>query len=96
MKCVVVFFSGGFDSIVCFYWVKKNYDEVIMLIVNYGSNEEKVINKVVEFFLKELDVLFKIVRLDFFEEFLKFCGMMFVGGEMLKVIGEEFENIEVV
>ncbi len=96
MKRAVVLFSGGLDSTACLYWAKKNYDEVIMLTVNYGSNEEKVTNRVAEFFSKELDVPLKIVRLDFLEEFSKLRGTTLVGGgETPKVTREELENIEV-
>ncbi|ASJ15783.1 7-cyano-7-deazaguanine synthase [Thermococcus chitonophagus] len=94
MKRAVVLFSGGLDSTACLYWAKRNYEEVIMLTVNYGSNEERVTNKVAEFFSKELNVPLKIIRLDFLEEFSKLAGTTLVGGETPKVTAEELENIE--
>ncbi len=94
MKRAVVLFSGGLDSTACLYWAKKNYDEVIMLVVNYGSNEERVTNKVAEFFSKELDVPLKIVRLDFLEEFSKLHGTTLVGGETPRVTAQELEDFE--
>ncbi len=95
MKRAVVLFSGGLDSTACIYWAKRNYDEVIMLTVNYGSNEEKVTNHVAEFFSKGLDVPLKIVRLDFLEEFSKLRGTTLVGGETPKVSAEELEDMSV-
>ncbi|WP_297069365.1 7-cyano-7-deazaguanine synthase QueC [Thermococcus sp.] len=95
MKRAVVLFSGGLDSTACIYWAKRNYDEVIMLTVNYGSNEEKVTNRVAEFFSKELDVPLKIVRLDFLEEFSKLRGTTLVGGETPKVSADEINDINV-
>ncbi|WP_297435795.1 7-cyano-7-deazaguanine synthase QueC [Thermococcus sp.] len=94
MKRAVVLFSGGLDSTACLYWAKRNYDEVIMVTANYGSNEERVTNRVAEFFSKELDVPLKIVRLDFLEEFSKLRGTTLVGGETPKVTREELENFE--
>lgn len=95
MKRAVVLFSGGLDSTACLYWAKKNYDEVIMLTANYSSNEEKVMNRVAEFFSKELNVSFKVIRLDFLEEFSKLRGTTLVGGETPKVTAEELEDISV-
>ncbi|ASJ01829.1 7-cyano-7-deazaguanine synthase [Thermococcus profundus] len=95
MKRAVVLFSGGLDSTACLYWAKKNYDEVIMLTANYGSNEERVTNRVAEFFSKELNVPLKIVKLDFLEEFSKLRGTTLVGGETPKVTGEELEDMDV-
>ncbi len=82
MKRAVVLFSGGLDSTACLYWAKRNYDEVMMLTVNYGSNEEKVTNRVAEFFSRELDVPLRIVKLDFLEEFSRLRGgtTLSVGG----------------
>jgi len=94
MKRAVVLFSGGLDSTACLYWAKKNYDEVIMLVINYRSNEEKVMNRVAEFFSKELNVPFKVIRLDFLEEFSKLRGTTLVGGETPKVTAEELEDFE--
>ncbi|ANF22079.1 7-cyano-7-deazaguanine synthase QueC [Thermococcus piezophilus] len=94
MKRAVVLFSGGLDSTACLYWAKKNYDEVIMLTANYSSNEEKVMNRVAEFFSKELNVPFKVIRLDFLEEFSKLRGTTLVGGETPKVTAEELEDFE--
>ncbi|WP_010480203.1 7-cyano-7-deazaguanine synthase QueC [Thermococcus zilligii] len=95
MKRAVVLFSGGLDSTACLYWAKKNYDEVIMLTANYGSNEEKVMNRVAEFFSKELNVPLKIIRLDFLEEFSKLRGTALVGGETPKVTAQELEDMGV-
>lgn len=95
MKRAVVLFSGGLDSTACLYWAKKNYDEVIMLTINYGSNEEKVTNKVAKFFSKELNVLLKIIKLDFLGEFSKLRGTTLVGGETPKVTAEELEKMEI-
>ena len=95
MKRAVVLFSGGLDSTACLYWAKKNYDEVIMLIVNYGSNEERVTNRVAEFFSKELDVPLKIVRLNFLEEFSKLKGTTLVGGETPKVTGKDLDDMSI-
>ncbi|WP_461866029.1 7-cyano-7-deazaguanine synthase QueC [Thermococcus sp.] len=94
MKRAVVLFSGGLDSTACLYWAKKNYDEVMMLVINYGSNEEHVTNKVAEFFSKELGVPLKIVRLDFLEELSRLRGTTLVGGETPKVTAEELEDSE--
>jgi len=94
MKRAVVLFSGGLDSTACLYWARKNYDEVIMLVINYGSNEERVTNKVAEFFSRELNVPLKIVRLDFLEEFSKLRGTTLVGGETPKVTAEDLEDFE--
>jgi len=94
MKRAVVLFSGGLDSTACLYWAKKNYDEVMMLVINYGSNEERVTNKVAEFFSKELGVPLKIVRLDFLEELSRLRGTTLVGGETPKVTAEELEDSE--
>ncbi|AIF69283.1 7-cyano-7-deazaguanine synthase [Palaeococcus pacificus DY20341] len=94
MKRAVVLFSGGLDSTACLYWAKKNYNEVIMLTVNYGSNEEKVTNKVAEFFSRELNVPLKIVELEFLKEFSKMRGTTLVGGETPKVSAEELENMK--
>lgn len=94
MKKAVVLFSGGVDSTACLYWAKKNYDGVIMLTINYGSNEEKVTNKVAEFFSKELNIPLKIIHLDFLEEFSKLRGTTLVGGEIPKVTAKDLENIE--
>jgi len=94
MKRAVVLFSGGLDSTACLYWAKKNYDDVIMLVINYGSNEERVTNRVAEFFSKELDLPLKIVRLDFLEEFSKLKGTTLVGGETPKVTARELEDFE--
>lgn len=94
MKRAVVLFSGGLDSTACLYWAKKNYDEVIMLTVNYGSNEEKVTNRVAEFFSKELDVPLKIVRLDFLEEFSKLRGTTLVaGGRRRRLPGKSLKTL---
>ncbi|USG99609.1 7-cyano-7-deazaguanine synthase QueC [Thermococcus argininiproducens] len=95
MKRAVVLFSGGLDSTACLYWAKKNYDEVIMLTINYGSNEERVTNKVAEFFSKELNVPLKIVRLEFLEEFSKLRGTTLVGGETPKVTAQKLENLDI-
>ena len=95
MRRAVVSFSGGLDSTACLYWAKKNYDEVIMLTINYGSNEERVTNKVAEFFSKELNVPLKIVGLEFLEEFSKLRGTTLVGGETPKVTAQELENLEI-
>ncbi|WP_456420624.1 7-cyano-7-deazaguanine synthase QueC [Thermococcus sp.] len=95
MKRAVVLFSGGLDSTACLYWAKRNYDEVIMLVINYGSNEERVTNKVAEFFSKELDVPLKIIRLDFLEEFSKLRGTTLVGGETPRVTAQELEDMNV-
>ena len=95
MKRAVVLFSGGLDSTACLYWAKRNYDEVIMLTVNYGSNEERVTNRVAEFFSKELGVSLKIVKLDFLEEFSKLRGTTLVGGETPKVSAEELEDMSI-
>jgi len=95
MRRAVVLFSGGLDSTACLYWAKKNYDEVIMLTINYGSNEERVTNKVAEFFSKELNVPLKIVGLEFLEEFSKLRGTTLVGGETPKVTAQELENLEI-
>ncbi|MDV3103999.1 7-cyano-7-deazaguanine synthase QueC [Thermococcus waiotapuensis] len=95
MKRAVVLFSGGLDSTACLYWAKKNYDEVMMLTVNYGSNEEKVMNRVAEFFSKELNIPLKIIRLDFLEEFSKLRGTTLVGGEAPKVTAQELEDMGV-
>ncbi len=95
MKRAVVLFSGGLDSTACLYWAKKNYDEVIMLIVNYGSNEERVTNRVAEFFSKELGVPLKIVRLNFLEEFSKLKGTTLVGGETPKVTGKDLDDMSI-
>jgi len=92
MKRAVVLFSGGLDSTACLYWAKREYDEVIMLTANYGSNEEKVTNRVAEFFSKELGVPLKIVRLDFLEEFSKLRGTTLVGGETPTVTARELED----
>ncbi|RLF88413.1 7-cyano-7-deazaguanine synthase QueC [Thermococci archaeon] len=93
MKRAVVLFSGGLDSTACLYWAKKNYDEVIMLTINYGSNEERVTNRVAGFFSKELDTPLKIIKLDFLEEFSKLRGTTLVGGETPKVSAEELERM---
>ncbi|WP_457751535.1 7-cyano-7-deazaguanine synthase QueC [Thermococcus sp.] len=93
MKRAVVLFSGGLDSTACLYWAKKNYDEVIMLVINYGSNEERVTNRVAEFFSKELDVPLRVVSLNFLEEFSKLRGTTLVGGETPKVTAEELEDM---
>jgi len=90
----VVLFSGGLDSTACLYWAKKNYDEVTMLVINYGSNEERVTNRVAEFFSKELNVPLKIIKLDFLEEFSKLRGTTLVGGETPKVTAQELEDFE--
>jgi len=95
MKRALVLFSGGLDSTACLYWAKRNYDEVIMLTVNYGSNEERVTNKVAEFFSKELDVPLKILRLDFLEEFSRLRGTTLIGGETPKVTARELEDMSV-
>ncbi|AFK21782.1 7-cyano-7-deazaguanine synthase QueC [Pyrococcus sp. ST04] len=95
MKRAVVLFSGGLDSTASLYWAKKNYDEVIMLTINYGSNEEKVTNRVAEFFSKELQVPLKIVKLNFLEEFSKLRGTTLVGGETPKVTAKDLEKVEV-
>jgi len=95
MRRAVVSFSGGLDSTACLYWAKKNYDEVIMLTINYGSNEERVTNKVAEFFSKELNVPLKLVGLEFLEEFSKLRGTTLVGGETPKVTAQELENLEI-
>ena len=94
MRRAAVLFSGGLDSTACLYWAKKNYDEVIMLTINYGSNEERVTNKVAEFFSKELNVPLKIVELKFLEEFSKLRGTTLVGGKTPKVTAQELENLE--
>jgi len=94
MKRGVVLFSGGLDSTACLYWAKRNYDEVIMLVINYGSNEELVTNRVAEFFSKELDVQLKIVSLDFLKEFSKLRGTTLVGGKTPKITAEELEDFE--
>ena len=94
MKRAVVLFSGGLDSTACLYWAKKNYDEVTMLVINYGSNEERVTNRVAEFFSKELNVPLKIIKLGFLEEFSKLRGTTLVGGETPKVTAEELEDFE--
>ena len=94
MKRAVVLFSGGLDSTACIYWAKKNYDEVVMLTINYGSNEEKVTNKVAEFFSKELNIPLRIIKLDFLEEFSRLSGTTLVGRETPKVTGKELENLE--
>ncbi|AFN04525.1 succinoglycan biosynthesis regulator [Pyrococcus furiosus COM1] len=65
-----------------------------MLTVNYGSNEERVTNKVAEYFSKELDVRLKIVKLDFLKEFSEIRGSSLVGGEVPRVTAEELEDIE--
>ncbi len=93
MKRAVVLFSGGLDSTACLYWAKKNYDEAIMLTMNYGSNEEKATNKVAEFFSKELNIPLKIIKLDFLEEFSKLRGTALVGGETPKVTAKDLENM---
>jgi len=95
MRRAAVLFSGGLDSTACLYWAKKNYDEVIMLTINYGSNEERVTNKVAEFFSKELNVPLKIVGLEFLEEFSKLRGTTLVGRETPKVTAQELENLEI-
>ncbi|HIH72589.1 MAG: 7-cyano-7-deazaguanine synthase [Thermococcales archaeon 44_46] len=95
MKRAVVLFSGGLDSTACLYWAKKNYDEIIMLTINYGSNEEKVTNKVAEFFSKELNVPLKVIKLEFLEEFSKIRGTTLVGGETPKVTAKDLESTEV-
>jgi len=92
MKRAVVLFSGGLDSTACLYWARKHYDEVMMLVINYGSNEERVTNRVAEFFSKELNVPLKIVRLDFLEEFSKLRGTTLVGGETPRVSVKELED----
>ncbi len=94
MKRAVVLFSGGLDSTACLYWARKNYDEVTMLVINYGSNEERVTKGVAEFFSKELSVPLRIVRLDFLEEFSKLRGTTLVGGETPKVTAEELEDFK--
>ncbi|WP_457752983.1 7-cyano-7-deazaguanine synthase QueC [Thermococcus sp.] len=94
MRRAVVLFSGGLDSTACLYWAKKNYDEVIMLTINYGSNEEKATNKVTEFFSKELNIPLKIIKLDFLEEFSKLRGTTLVGGETPRVTARDLENME--
>jgi len=94
MKNAVVLFSGGLDSTACLYWAKKNYDEVITLTINYGSNEERATNKVAEFFSKELNIPLRIIRLDFLEEFSKLRGTTLVGGETPKVTAKDLESIE--
>jgi 7-cyano-7-deazaguanine synthase len=94
MKRAVVLFSGGLDSTACLYWAKKNYDDVIMLTINYGSNEERATNKVAEFFSKELNIPLRIIRLDFLEEFSKLRGTTLVGGETPKVTAKDLESIE--
>lgn len=94
MGKAVVLFSGGLDSTACLYWAKKNYDDVIMLTVNYGSNEERVTNKVAGFFSNELNIPLRIIKLDFLEEFSKFRGTTLVGGETPQVTAKDIENIK--
>ncbi|AEC51540.1 hypothetical protein PNA2_0623 [Pyrococcus sp. NA2] len=95
MKRAVVLFSGGLDSTACLYWAKRNYDEVIMLTINYGSREERVTNRVAEFFSNELNVPLKIIRVDFLEEFAKLSESSLVKGNIPHVSAKELEDIEI-
>ncbi|HII61555.1 7-cyano-7-deazaguanine synthase QueC [Pyrococcus horikoshii] len=94
MKRGVVLFSGGLDSTACLYWAKRHYDEVIMLTINYGSREESVMNKVAEFFSKELKIPLKIIRVNFLNEFSKLSGSALVEGNVPRVSASELEVIE--
>ncbi|CAB49015.1 7-cyano-7-deazaguanine synthase QueC [Pyrococcus abyssi] len=94
MRRAVVLFSGGLDSTASLYWALKHYDEVIMLTINYGSQEERVTNKVAEFFSRELNVPLKIVKIDFLHEFSKIAGSKLVEGNVPEVTARELEDFE--
>jgi len=70
-KRAIVLFSGGLDSTACLYWAKKNYEKVEIISFQYGSREDKVIEKVAKKFAELLNVDFEIVPLPFLTKLSK-------------------------
>ncbi|UJG43095.1 MAG: 7-cyano-7-deazaguanine synthase [Candidatus Heimdallarchaeum endolithica] len=93
----IVLFSGGLDSTACLYWVKERYSDVSLLGFVYGSKEDEVIRKSLNFFSERFNIKKDIIELPFLSQLAKSSGSYLsesgLNTPMFKDLGE-FQKFE--